>query len=52
MYQLVYDQHVKPHPTNPPDLHPQPQAQSDCRPTTCNQLKATSARNLHQKLLV
>jgi hypothetical protein len=27
MYQLVYDQQVKPHPTKPPDLHPQPQAQ-------------------------
>jgi hypothetical protein len=27
MYQLVYDQQVKPHPTKPPDPHPQPQAQ-------------------------
>jgi hypothetical protein len=27
MYQLVYDQQVKPHPTKPPDLHPQPKAQ-------------------------
>jgi hypothetical protein len=27
MYQLVYDQQVKPHPTKPPDLHPQPLAQ-------------------------
>jgi hypothetical protein len=24
MYQLVYDQQVKPHPTKPPNLHPQP----------------------------
>jgi hypothetical protein len=27
MYQLVYEQQVKPHPTQPPDLHPQPHAQ-------------------------
>jgi hypothetical protein len=27
MYQLVYNQQVKLHPTKPPDLHPQPQAQ-------------------------
>jgi hypothetical protein len=27
MYQLVYDQQVKPRPTKPPDLHPQPLAQ-------------------------
>jgi hypothetical protein len=27
MYQLVYDQQFKPHPTKPPDLHPQPLAQ-------------------------
>jgi hypothetical protein len=27
MFQLVYDQQVKPHPTKPPDLHPQPPAQ-------------------------
>jgi hypothetical protein len=25
-YQLAYEQQVKPHPTKPPDLHPQPQA--------------------------
>jgi hypothetical protein len=24
MYQLVYDQQVKPHPTKPPDMHPKP----------------------------
>jgi hypothetical protein len=27
MYQLVYDQKIKPHPTKPSDLYPQPQAQ-------------------------
>jgi hypothetical protein len=27
IYQLVYDQQVKPHPTKPPELHPQPLAQ-------------------------
>jgi hypothetical protein len=27
MYQLVYDQQVKPHPIKPPEIHPQPQAQ-------------------------
>jgi hypothetical protein len=52
MYELVYDQKVKPHPTKPPDLHLQPQAQYASRPTTCNQPKAISARNSHQKLLV
>jgi hypothetical protein len=27
MYQLVYNQQVRPQPTKPPDLHPHPQAQ-------------------------
>jgi hypothetical protein len=27
MYQLLYDQAVKPRPTKPPDLHPQTQVQ-------------------------
>jgi hypothetical protein len=27
MYQLVYDQHIMPHNTKPPDPHPHPQAQ-------------------------
>jgi hypothetical protein len=52
MYQLVYDQHVMPHPTKSPDLHPHPQAQKTSRPTTCNQPTATSSRNSQQKLLV
>jgi hypothetical protein len=41
MYQLVYDQQVKPHPTKPPDFYPKPLPQKDSIPTTCNQPKAT-----------
>jgi hypothetical protein len=52
MYQLVYDQQVKPHPTKPPDLHPQPQAQLANRPTNCNQPKATVHATHTKKLLV
>jgi hypothetical protein len=52
MYQLVYDQQVTPHPTEPPDLYPHPQSPIIQSTENCNQPTAKSARDSHQNLSV
>jgi hypothetical protein len=43
MYQLVYDQQVKPHPTKPPDFYPEPYPNKTVfpQPVTSQKLQCT-----------